>query len=374
MFAMRIPLLLAVSLLACSAGWGETTVYFVNVGHGNATFVIAPGGEVMLLDTGPIQVAGRVVAFMAQHGITKIDYLVVTHFEGDHMGAAPGIAAKVPIANFVDHGVNVTDRKSDDWWRERRGPWMRGNGWGKHSDELYDNYVRVRDKGHYIPARPGDRIPVKGLEVTVVCGAGKAIAQPLVEGAATPAACGAVDHRADDDAEDGQSLGMVLRDGKFRFVYLGDLTWNPANALFCPRNLIGPVDAYLVTHHGQSMTKDLTPYYYGLSCCPPAEIEGLHPRVAFLSMGAQGHKEANSGTLDRLLHTPGLDLWQTELITGGGEQGVNAPEKFIANVGETSEQVPYIKLVARADGSFKVTNSRNQFTKEYPRTGQAPLR
>ena len=240
---------------------------------------------------------------MSQNGIHKIDYLVISHFEGDHMGAIPKIAAKFPIANFVDHGVNVTDRKDDDWWRERRGPWMKGNGWGKHSDLLFDNYVAARNKGHHIAAKAGDRIPIKGLEATVVVAAGKTISQPLIKDAPTPDACSAVGRRADDDAEDGQSLGIVLQQGKFRFVYLGDLTWNPANSLFCPRNLVGPVDAYLVTHHGQSMNNDLTPYYYGLSCCPPPELEGLHPRAAFLSMGAEGHKEANPGTLERLLHT-----------------------------------------------------------------------
>ena len=343
-----------------------TTFYFVDVGHGNSTFVVTPAGEVIVLDAGPPQAADRILAFMSQNAITKIDYMVVSHFEGDHMSAVPRIAARVPIANFVDHGKNVTYGKNDDWWRDRRGPWMRGNGWGRHSDELYDAYLKAREKGHYIPVKAGDRIPAKGVELTVVTAAGKVIAHPLVKAAPTPAACATADHRADDDAEDQQSVGVVLRDGKFRFVYLGDLTWNPAISLFCPTNLVGPVDAYLVTHHGQSMTQDLTPYYYGLSCCPPAEVEALHPRAAILSMGAQGHKEANAGTLERLLHTPGLDLWQTELITGGGEKGVNAPEKFIANTGETTEQVPYIKMVAQSDGSFVITNSRNQFSKKYP--------
>jgi competence protein ComEC len=161
-------------------------------------------------------------------------------------------------------------------------------------------------------------------------------------------------------------VGTVLRDGKFRFVYLGDLTWNHANDLFCPANMIGPVDAYLVTHHGQSMTDKLGPYYFGLSCCSAAEVNGLHPRATILSMGAQGHKEATPAAIQLLREMPGLDLWQTEFITEGGEQGFNGKEQFIANMGEKSEQVPYIKLVADGDGSFSVTNSRNRFSKQYP--------
>jgi L-ascorbate metabolism protein UlaG (beta-lactamase superfamily) len=342
-----------------------TTFYFVDVGHGNSTFVVAPSGEVLVLDAGPPQATKRILDFMAQNGIARIDYMLVTHFEGDHMGAVGQIAAKVPIANFVDHGENVTYGKQDDWWRERRGPWMHGNGWGRHSDQLFDEYRQAREKGRYIPVKPGDRVPVKGVEVTIVSAGGKIIQDPLVKGARTPAACASIDRRADDDAEDGQSVGLVLRHGKFRFVYLGDLTWNPANSLFCPRNLIGPVDAYLATHHGQSMTDRLGPYYFGLSCCSAAEVNGLHPRVAILSMGAQGHKEATPAAIEMLRSFPGLDLWQTEFITEGGEQGFNGKEEYIANMGSPGATVPYIKLEAHGDGPFKVTNSRNGFSKSY---------
>jgi hypothetical protein len=93
--------------------------------------------------------------------------------------------------------------------------------------------------------------------VTIVSAAGSVISRPLVRGAAALAACSAVDRRAQDDAEDGQSVGTVLRDGKFRFVCLGDLTWNHANDLFCPANMIGPVDAYLVTSSWSLMVTDL---------------------------------------------------------------------------------------------------------------------
>jgi hypothetical protein len=63
---------------------------------------------------------------------------------------------------------------------------------------------------------------------------------------------------------------------------------------------------------------------------------------------------------------PGLDLWQTEFITEGGEKGFNGKEQFIANMGEKSKQVPYIKLVADGNGSFTETNSRNGLTRQYP--------
>ena len=157
-----------------------------------------------------------------------------------------------------------------------------------------------------------------------------------------------------------------MANGKFRFSYFGDLTWNTANKLFCPKNLIGPVDVYLVTHHAQAMSNELGEYYHGLSCCSIAEVRGLNPRAALLSMGREGHGKGTSDAIKTVLETPGLDLWQTEKIVGGGEKGYNSKDDMIANLGERSKQVPYIKVVANPDGSFVVSNSRNGFSKDYP--------
>ncbi len=364
--------LLPLFLLASAALAAEARFYFVDVGHGNATFVVAPSGEVMLLDAGPTRAAGRILSFMRQNGISKIDYLVVSHFEDDHMGAAPRIAAEIPVRNFVDHGGSVVFDKSDDWWKQRRGPWFR-EGMGKQYDASFDVYRAARDKSRHVLVKSGDKVPVSGLEVTVVSAAGRNIDRPLQLPATRGLSCEALDRRAEDDAEDGQSVGVAIRHGRFRFVYLGDLTWNAANSLFCPQNLIGQVDAYLITHHAQSMGKQLGAYYHGLSCCSPAEVQSLAPRVAILSMGGLGHKMGGPDALRTIHGVPGLDLWQTEFIRDGGEKGWNGPEQFIANLGETSEKVPFLELVANEDGSFRMINSRNQFAKPYPGAAPAQL-
>jgi hypothetical protein len=235
----------------------------------------------------------------------------------------------------------------------------------KADDRNFDEYREARAKSRHLKVKAGDKIPVKGLGVDVVRGVGKLGARPLVNGARAPAACATVDRREEDDADDGQSVGVTLRHGKFRFVYLGDLTWNTANSLFCPENRIGPVDAYLVTHHAQSMPSAMGGYYHGLSCCSAAEVHGLNPRVAFLSMGSLGHKAGTPAAMQVLKEIPGLDLWQTEYIREGGEKGFNGPEEYAANIGERSEKVPFIQMTARADGSFSVTNSRNGVTRKY---------
>ena len=59
------------------------------------------------------------------------------------------------------------------------------------------------------------------------------------------------------------------------------------------------------------------------------------------------------------------DVWQTELIREGGEKGHNSPEDFLRNLGDRQERTRFIKISAREDGSFTVTNSRNGFSKNY---------
>src|SRR5215469_7901138 len=111
---------LAFLLLAMAAGAGaldaQTAKFLlVDIGHGNVAFVVSPSGETMLLDCGPPQAADRIYNFMQQNGIARIDYLVVSHFEADHMGAVAALSKRIPIVHYVDHGESVTNGKSDEW-------------------------------------------------------------------------------------------------------------------------------------------------------------------------------------------------------------------------------------------------------------------
>src|SRR5262245_51879360 len=116
--------------------------------------------------------AGRVHAVLKQAGIQQVDYLVTTHYHADHFGATADLAGRINIIHFVDHGESVEAGKDDDWWRQRRGPWFRP-GMSKRYDEMYQGYVRARAKGRPSVVRPGDVIPVKGIEVKVLCAGGQ---------------------------------------------------------------------------------------------------------------------------------------------------------------------------------------------------------
>src|SRR5260370_38728015 len=102
--------------LCATAAAQQATFYLVDIGHGNVAFVVSPSGETMLLDCGPSYAVDRIYNFIHQNVIQKIDSLVISHFEDDHMGAIAALAKKVRIVTYEHHAERVTYRKGDTSW------------------------------------------------------------------------------------------------------------------------------------------------------------------------------------------------------------------------------------------------------------------
>jgi beta-lactamase superfamily II metal-dependent hydrolase len=336
-------------------------IYSIDVEGGQSTLYVSPSGRSMLVDAGNPgdRDADRIAAVAKQAGLTAIDVMLTTHYDGDHHGGVKDVAARIPIRTFVDHGPRINDP-------------------GQPQSPQFQTYVERTDRsyaeavatGKHIVVKPGDTVPVEGLDVRVVASNREALKVALPGGGAPNPLCAAYQPHDFDVSENSFSVGLVIRYGTFRMLNLGDLTWNREHDLVCPNNLLGTVDLYLTTHHGLNLSG------------PPALVHAVKPRVAIMNNAAK--KGAAAETMATLRSSPNLeDLWQLhfsvprppntayyEKAEPGGKE-LNTSEQLIANLDEAPTHTPvhYIKVSVRPDGTFTVTNSRNGFSKQYRAAG-----
>src|SRR5262245_26770563 len=336
-------------------------IYFIDVEGGQATLFVSPSRESLLIDTGfpGDRDTGRILDVMKDAGVQQLDHLLLTHYHVDHIGNVQNLAGRIPIKHFYDHGATAEpDREQVP-------------GFQKAYAELFAKTPRTSLK-------PGDKVPFAGVDWRIVTSATQVIKTPLAgapgAGQANASCTGFEPKNTTADPDNGYSVGSVIAFGKFRTIDLGDLYWDREFDLMCPANRVGTVDLYIVSHHGSNPSGSA------------ALVHALQPRVAIMDNG--GRKGGSASTFGILESSPGLeDLWQLHWSMSGGTEH-NAPGAFIANVednaalaallttppgpgggrgntnaGHTPAYI--IKVSAQQDGTFTVTNTRNNFSKTY---------
>jgi beta-lactamase superfamily II metal-dependent hydrolase len=337
---MNRPLLFAIGLIALGSGVSPVEargqafeIYLIDVEGGGATLFVSPTGQTLLIDTGnggqrAARDAGRIISAMRDASVTEIDHLITTHWHGDHYGAMQELARQVPVRHFIDHGPSVESNATV-------------------AEFLSTTYRALYQDREHTVVTPGDRIPLGRVDVRVITAAKQVIDQPLRGGGAVNPYCVDFTRQQEDNGENAQSVGIIARFGAFRVLHLGDLTANTE----------------VVVH-------------------------AIEARTAIMNNGTRkgGQPEAM-----QVLHSaPGLeDLWQLHFSQLSGQE-YTVPGLFIANgVDDEPGTMPitpmtgplrglgvspapihngeahWLKVSARADGSFTVTNNRNGFTKEY---------
>jgi beta-lactamase superfamily II metal-dependent hydrolase len=335
---LGIGFLAAASLAAQSskAQSGNLQIVWTDVEGGGSTLIVAPSGQSLLVDTGFPQNdrdAKRIFAAAQAAGLKKIDILWITHFHLDHVGGVPALAKLIPIDKFYDHGDSI----------EAGTP---------QGAKLYEDYKAVA-QGKRVLVKPGDKIPLAGVDITAVSAAGQVIGK-AINGGGPNDFCKDAQQKPEDKTENSQSAGFLLTYGKFKFLDLGDLTWDREMMLACPVNKLGMVTLFQASHHGFS----------GGQSGSPALVWALKPQVVVVNDGARKGFDANA--YDIIAKIPGIEgIWQVHRAVQS-DTAHNTSEQMIANMDEgAADQGLGIKVSVAKDGKFTVTNTRNDFSKTY---------
>ncbi len=323
------------SSVAAQSTANHLLIYTIDVEGGQATLLVAPSGGSLLVDTGwpdnNARDTDRIMAAMHDAGISKLDKVFITHYHTDHVGGVPNLVQRVQVGEFLDHGEN---REDSDITRHD-----------------YAAYLKAIEGKPRRIVHPGGTIGIPGLSIVVLAADGEHIASMPGVKPVPNKYCGSEPKWEADPSENARSAGILVRFGNFRFLDLGDLTKAKEIPLVCPNNLIGTIDLYLVNHHGMNLSSSRS------------LVDAIHPRVAIMDNGAN---KAGSPEAWQTVHdSPGLEDLYMLHTAEGSDAAHNSADPLIANLKGGSDGA-YFKVVASANGDFKVTNSRTGTTKDYP--------
>ena len=277
-------------------------IYVADTEGGKAALFVSPTGQTLLIDSGNPgeRDLTRIMAMIGDAGVKQIDYLISTHYHVDHIGGMQELAKRIPIGTYIDHGPNTEPK-----------------------DQMANftaTYEQTRGTAKHLVVKPGDRIPITGLDWRIVTSAGQVLKAPLPGGGRPNPACATFEKRPEPATPDDNaaSVGSVVTYGQFRLIDLGDLLWNKEGELMCPNNSVGTVDLFMVTHHGLAESNAVP------------LVLGVRPRVALMQNGTR--KGGAVPVFETLRKSPGFeDVWQLHWSYAAGIEH-NAPGVFIANV------------------------------------------
>ena len=79
---------------------GEMKVHFLDVGQG-LSILVQSEGKNLIYDGGDRKTSRFVVAYLKEQGVSKIDYLISSHYDADHMAGLIGCLNAFDVKNVI---------------------------------------------------------------------------------------------------------------------------------------------------------------------------------------------------------------------------------------------------------------------------------
>ena len=201
---------------------GELSVTYLDVGQGNAVLV-RQEDQTMLIDGGPRESSSFVVSYLKQQGIRKLDYVLISHFDEDHLAGAIGALYNFPVETLI-----TADYETDS--------------------SIYDSYKEAVEEKGYTPVHPS-------LGDTFSLGSGSfRIISP-------------VNYGHEDENQD--SVGIILENGSDRFFIGGDIGLEGEKEIL-EAGVDIQADVMLMNHHGSHVSREffqtVNPSWAVISC------------------------------------------------------------------------------------------------------------
>ncbi len=326
-------------------------IYWVDVEGGAATLIVNPQGESLLVDTGNPgpRDANRIFEVATKGaGLRKIDNIVITHYHLDHFGGAAALSKLLPIGTVYDNATFEGQREHPnqeykEFKAEKRVQIKPGDTigleWNKDGAKTTFRCLATRQQV-YTPTREELENPFKPSEI----GPALKTREP-----GDNDCCNEAQRKPIDLSDNANSVVLLLEFGAFRFFDAGDLTWNIEEKLVCPKNNIGQVDVYQVTHHGLDQSNN------------NVLVKSLEPRVAIMNNGVT--KGCQPQTFATLKETKSIEaIYQVHKNLRPDGDVNNAPDEFIANH-EKDCKGNYIKLSVAPDGKSYTVSIPGQQTR-----------
>lgn len=216
------------------------SVTFLDVGQGNCV-IVQSKGHYMVIDGGNNEYSSKVISYLHNLGVTTIDYVIISHYDSDHLSGLIGIFKNYSVTNILSPDYTVDTK-------------------------IYNSYTTMINQKNLTPVHPniGDEYSLGDASFQIVA--------PVTYSYAD---------------ENNNSIGIKLTDGNHSFLFLGDAE-SESETDIIKTGIELSCDVYMVSHHGSSNSS--TNHF----------LDIIQPNYAIISVGPNDYGHPNDQVLNRL--------------------------------------------------------------------------